>query len=230
MPRCRGGGLMGRQGAGGSGSGLAHHRPGANCVGEFVSLSATLPTVSAREGVAEDSYSVRSKRQRSGRDIATYRRGVGSGAGMTRVAGTEGTIWIDNGTVKVTDRNGTRDLPVTRLPARVLSRSISGVELGAHTQSGPACRLDGGRPPTSQHVAACDEPPEICSHERGSMRSAGTGRSRVPLRSVTFTVPLSIQMVPSGSSDTGHAGPGPTPRRYVAISLPLRLPFGNETE
>jgi len=49
-------------------------------VGEFVSLSATLPTVSAREVFAEDSYSVSFPNgKRSGRDIATYRRGVGPG-------------------------------------------------------------------------------------------------------------------------------------------------------
>jgi len=82
-------------------------------VGEFVSLSATLPTVSAREGVAEDSYVVRFQTTNAVEGILQHTAGAwGPMAGMTRVAGTEGTVWIENGVVKVADRNGTRDLPV----------------------------------------------------------------------------------------------------------------------
>jgi predicted dehydrogenase len=81
---------------------------------------------------------------------------------MTRVAGTEGTIWIENGTVKVTDRNGTRDLPV---PADLIlppppppsddpRHRFSGVELGAFTRLCEAMRaaMDGKAPATTVPV------------------------------------------------------------------------------
>ncbi len=132
-------------------------------VGEFVSLSATLPTVSAREGVAEDSYSVRFQAANAVEGILQHTAGAwGSGAGMTRVAGTEGTIWIENGTVKVTDRNGTRDLPVpadlTLPPPPPQSddprHRFSGVELGAFTRLCAAMRaaMDGKAPATTVPV------------------------------------------------------------------------------
>jgi predicted dehydrogenase len=82
-------------------------------VGEFVSLSATLPTVSAREGVAEDSYAVRFQTANGVAGVLQHTAGAwGPMAGMTRIAGTEGTVWIENGVVKLADRDGTRDLPV----------------------------------------------------------------------------------------------------------------------
>src|ERR1700704_2874148 len=69
-------------------------------LGEFVSLSATLPTVSAREGVAEDSYSVRFQAANGVEGVLQHTAGAwGPGAGITRVAGTEGSVWIENGTV-----------------------------------------------------------------------------------------------------------------------------------
>ena len=143
-------------------------------VGEFVSLSATLPTVSAREGVAEDSYSVRFETANGVEGILQHTAGAwGSGAGMTRVAGTEGTIWIENGTVKVTDRNGTRDLPV---PADLIlppppppsddpRHRFTGIELGAFTRLCEVMRaaMDGKVPatkvpvPTFADGVACTE-------------------------------------------------------------------------
>jgi predicted dehydrogenase len=82
-------------------------------LGEFESVSATLPTVSAREGVAEDSYSVRFRMVNGVEGILQHSAGGwGPVTGMTRVAGTRGTLWIENGIVKMADHNGTRDLPV----------------------------------------------------------------------------------------------------------------------
>jgi predicted dehydrogenase len=143
-------------------------------VGEFVSLSATLPTVSAREGVAEDSYSVRFETVNGVEGILQHTAGAwGSGAGMTRVAGTEGTIWIENGTVKVTDRNGTRDLPVPAdlilppppPPSEDPRHRFTGIELGAFTRLCEAMRaaMDGKAPatkvpvPTFADGVACTE-------------------------------------------------------------------------
>jgi predicted dehydrogenase len=82
-------------------------------VGEFAALSAALPIVSAREGVAEDSYVLRFRLTNDVEGVLQQTAAAwGPSAGMTRVAGTEGTVWIEGGTVKIADRNGTRDLPI----------------------------------------------------------------------------------------------------------------------
>jgi predicted dehydrogenase len=81
--------------------------------GEFASLSATLPIVSSREGVAEDSYIVRFQLVNGAQGVLQQTAGAwGPSVSMTRIAGTEGTVWIESGTVKIGDRQGTRDLPV----------------------------------------------------------------------------------------------------------------------
>jgi predicted dehydrogenase len=79
-------------------------------------------------------------------------------AGMTRVAGTDGTVWIENGTVKVADRNGARDLPV---PADLMlppppppsdpHQRPPGVELSAFTRLCEVLRaaMDGEVPATA---------------------------------------------------------------------------------
>jgi predicted dehydrogenase len=112
-------------------------------MGEFLSLSATLPTVSARDGVAEDSYAVRFQLANGVEGVLQHTAGAwGPGAGMTRVAGTEGTVWIESGTVKIADRNGTRDLPVPAdlvlppppPPSDDPRHRFTGIELGAFTR------------------------------------------------------------------------------------------------
>ena len=143
-------------------------------LGEFVSLSATLPTVSAREGVAEDSYAVRFQTAGGVEGLLQHTAGAwGPGAGMTRVAGTDGTVWIEGGTVKVADRNGTRDLPVPDdlilppppPPSDDPRHRFSGVELGAFTRLCEVLRaaIDGRTPaaavpvPTFADGVACME-------------------------------------------------------------------------
>jgi predicted dehydrogenase len=81
--------------------------------GEFASLSAALPTVSARDNVAEDSYIVRFA-LRNGAEGAMLQTGGawGAPASMLRVSGTRGTVWVEGGAVKIADRNGTRELPI----------------------------------------------------------------------------------------------------------------------
>jgi len=82
-------------------------------LGEFVSLSATLPDRVGTGRCCEDSYTVHFQAANGvGRDIAAHRRGVGLGAGMTRVAGTEGTVWIESGTGSSRIAMELRDLPV----------------------------------------------------------------------------------------------------------------------
>lgn len=81
--------------------------------GELVSVSATLPTVAARQG-AEDSFVVRAT-SASGVEIvaqqtaASWTPGV---AGMTVIAGTDGTLEIDGAGVWCSDRSGRRLLAV----------------------------------------------------------------------------------------------------------------------
>ena len=127
-------------------------------VGEFVSLSATLPTVSARDGVAEDSYAVRFQAANAVEGILQHTAGAwGPMAGMTRVAGTEGTVWIESGTVKIADRNGTRDLTVPEdlilppPPSAEPGQRPAGVELGAFTRLCEVLRtaMDGKTPTTA---------------------------------------------------------------------------------
>lgn len=143
-------------------------------LGEFVSLSATLPTVSAREGVAEDSYSIRFQLANGAEGILQHTAGAwGAGATMTRVAGTEGTVWVESGTVKIADRNGARDLPVPDdlvlppppPPSDDPRHRFSGIELGAFTRLCEAMRaaVDGRAPsaavpvPTFADGVACME-------------------------------------------------------------------------
>jgi predicted dehydrogenase len=126
-------------------------------LGEFVSLSATLPTVSAREGVAEDSYSIRFQLANGVEGILQHTAGAwGAGTTMTRIAGTEGTVWVESGTVKIADRNGARDLPVPDdlglppppPPSDDPRHRFSGIELGPFTRLCEAMRaaVDGKAP------------------------------------------------------------------------------------
>ncbi|HMK86340.1 MAG TPA: Gfo/Idh/MocA family oxidoreductase [Steroidobacteraceae bacterium] len=119
-------------------------------LGEFVSLSAALPTVAARAGVAEDSYVVRFRLVNGIEGVLQQSGGAwGPFAGMTRVAGTQGTAWIESDTVKIADRNGTRDLPMPSdlvLPAPPPPagndpwHEYSVVELGPYTRLFEALR------------------------------------------------------------------------------------------
>lgn len=82
-------------------------------LGEFASLSAALPTISARQGGAEDSYLLRFKLANGVQGVLQQTAGAwGPSAEMVRVAGTEGTLWSEGGVVRIADRNGVRELPV----------------------------------------------------------------------------------------------------------------------
>ena len=161
-------------------------------LGEFVSLSATLPTVSAREGVAEDSYSVRFQMANGVEGVLQHTAGAwGPGAGITRVAGTEGTVWIENDTVKIADRNGTRDLPVPAdliLPAPPPSsddrRLRPGIELVAFTRLCEVLRaaVDGRTPSTAVPVPTFADGVACMEVLDAIRKSAGNGGALVTLR------------------------------------------------
>jgi predicted dehydrogenase len=80
-------------------------------LGEFAEVSARLNVVSARTGVAEDSFTIRF-RLRSGVEGLLQQTAAAWGplAGITRVAGTDGTVWIEGDEAWIADRDGARRL------------------------------------------------------------------------------------------------------------------------
>jgi len=162
-------------------------------VGEFVSLSATLPTVSAREGVAEDSYAVRFQTANAVEGILQHTAGAwGPMAGLTRVAGTEGTAWIEGGAVKVADRGGTRDLPVPAdlvlpqpaAPSVDPKQRPPGIELSAFTRLCEALRaaMDGEAPATTVPIPTFADGVACMEVMDGIRRSAANGGELVSLQ------------------------------------------------
>jgi predicted dehydrogenase len=82
-------------------------------LGEFAAVSAAMPILSEREGVAEDTYLLRFTMTNGAQGVLLQTGGAwGEFAAMTRVAGTRGTLWMDNGAVWLADRSGTRRLPI----------------------------------------------------------------------------------------------------------------------
>jgi predicted dehydrogenase len=88
-------------------------------LGEFASVSGSLNLVSERAEVAEDSFTIRFALE-SGVDGVLQQTGAtwGGMAGMTRVAGTRGTVWIDGQDAWLADGEGERRLEVPRELAR----------------------------------------------------------------------------------------------------------------
>ncbi len=82
-------------------------------LGEIVEVDASLSVVSAREDVAEDSFTVRC-RFASGADGVLQQTAAAWGpyAGMTRVAGTTGSVWLDDDVAWIADADGARPLPM----------------------------------------------------------------------------------------------------------------------
>ncbi len=82
-------------------------------LGDFEEVSARLPVVSERTGVAEDTFVVRF-RLRSGVDgvLAQTAAAWGPMTGVTRLVGTRASAWIDGGDAWLADADGTRRLDV----------------------------------------------------------------------------------------------------------------------
>jgi predicted dehydrogenase len=143
-------------------------------LGEFESLSAALSVVSARTGVADDSYVTRFRLAGGVEGVLQQTGGAwGPIANVTRVAGTHGTLWIEDGAVHLADRSGARQLPVPAdlalpppPPTSDDPRHIySHLELGPYTRLCEAMRAAiEGRPaggpvplPTFADGVACTE-------------------------------------------------------------------------
>jgi predicted dehydrogenase len=87
-------------------------------LGEFASVSASLASVSATRGAADDSFGVRFRMQ-SGLDgvIQSSAGTWGPMIDIARVSGSEGTIWTEGGKVHFAGRSGHREIaPVVTLP------------------------------------------------------------------------------------------------------------------
>ena len=113
-------------------------------LGEFESVSATLGAVSARRGVAADSFTLRF-RMRSGVDGVMQQSGGAWGpvAGMTRVAGTEGTLWTEGERVWIADQLGVRalDVPAELMSSHGSEQSDDPRHRFTHLELGPYTRL-----------------------------------------------------------------------------------------
>jgi predicted dehydrogenase len=112
-------------------------------LGDFVSLSASLITVSDRADVADDTYSFRF-RMKNGVEGSMQQTAGAWGAPTTlwRCAGSKGTVWLERGTVMVADKEGTREiavpddlkLPPEPQPDAHPSRRLSHFEIGPFTR------------------------------------------------------------------------------------------------
>lgn len=141
-------------------------------LGEFDSVSASLPHVAERDMTAEDAFVVHF-RMRSGA-VGTLQSTSGDRGPpvvMTRVVGSSGTAWIEGvgSTVKVATREGTRTLPVSDdlptgagppLPDGLVSttyeRMIShGMDFAPYTRLAEVlrCRMVGSPPPAGPAAA-----------------------------------------------------------------------------
>lgn len=113
-------------------------------LGEFATLSAMLDVVSDREVRAEDSFTIRARMRSDCEVVLQQTAGAwGAPAGLTRVAGTEGTLWVENGVVWLANRAGVVELPVPpelALPV-VAAKSDDPSEQFTHLELAPYTRL-----------------------------------------------------------------------------------------
>jgi predicted dehydrogenase len=160
--------------------------------GEIATVSATLPTVSRRDA-AEDSFVVRLTTA-SGVEVVlqqTAASWTSAVAGMTVVAGTDGTIEVTTEGVCVSDRSGRRVLPVPddlALPAAEASDDPR--DRYTHLELGPYTRLcEALRARMEGHEPASPVPVPTFEDGLASMRvldairaSAGSRGARVDIK------------------------------------------------
>ena len=111
-------------------------------LGEFESVSAGLSVVSDRVGVADDSFTMRFVLA-SGVHGVLQQTGAawGSPPGLTAVAGTDGTIWMDGDDAWLADRSGTRRLDAPAGVPRQAPPDDDPRHRFTHLELGPYTRL-----------------------------------------------------------------------------------------
>ncbi|MGH9206760.1 MAG: Gfo/Idh/MocA family protein, partial [Acidimicrobiales bacterium] len=134
-------------------------------LGEIAWLSATTTVVSDRgPDAAEDTFTISMGFRSGAVGVAQQSAGVyGPGAGITRVAGSHGTLWLEGSDVWLADRAGSRRITVPAdlvLPAVMPSddprHRFSHLELGPYTRLAQTLRVAiGGSPlPTNPGPAS----------------------------------------------------------------------------
>lgn len=133
-------------------------------VGEFASVSAALPIVSAREHAVEDSFIVRFRLTNGAEGVIQQTAAAwGPMVELVRIAGTEGTLWLNGSAVWIADRQGAKELsmapdlvlpplpPVSEDPRQKSSKWqwLSQLELGPYAKLCEAWRsaIEGGTQP-----------------------------------------------------------------------------------
>jgi predicted dehydrogenase len=82
-------------------------------LGEFDTVSASLASVALSRGAVEDSFAVRFRLKRGLEGVLQQCSGsFGPMLDVNRIAGAQGSIWIDGETVRCADRDGERALPI----------------------------------------------------------------------------------------------------------------------
>ncbi len=82
-------------------------------LGDFESLSAVLPITADRKNVTEDTFNVRFTMANGVEGLFTQTAAAwGPMAEMTRVVGTKGTLWVQDGELMLADIDGTRQLEI----------------------------------------------------------------------------------------------------------------------
>jgi predicted dehydrogenase len=141
-------------------------------LGEFRSVSASLPQVAERGMTAEDAFVIHFRMESGAVGTLQSTSGdLGPPIVITRVVGSRGTAWIEGvgSTVKVADREGTRTVPVSDdlptgsgppLPGGLVTtayeRMIShGMDFSPYTRLAEIlrCRIEGSPPPAGPAAA-----------------------------------------------------------------------------
>ena len=141
-------------------------------LGEFQSVCASLPHVADRGMTAEDAFVIHFRMESGAVGTLQSTSGdLGPPIVITRVVGSVGTAWIEGvgSTVKVSDRSGTRNVPVgddlptgagPRLPEGLVTtayeRMIShGMDFSPYTRLAEIlrCRIEGSPPPAGPPAA-----------------------------------------------------------------------------
>jgi predicted dehydrogenase len=124
-------------------------------LGEFDTVSASLTSVALSRGVVEDSFAMRFRLKNGLEGVLQQCSGsFGTMLDVTRIAGSEASLWIDGASVRFADRGGERELPIPEhllLPPppslgaderqqRLDWQMMAHVEIAPYTQLGRAMR------------------------------------------------------------------------------------------